>query len=638
MPPDVDYFLATGNLSVLVQRFQPGGIPPVMTVAVGSSGSSTACSIALLNSMIGEDEPEGIELLSKSLEPVKHQKIAPLYLNATVALYSDLIWIQAVQAVENITGSCEYAEPYQEGDFLGVKVDLASLMGEIEVDEDDAASQQQKADLVQAFQGRSGYLLFKRLNDTIITVLCEDPADVKLPGSPAESLLATDKLAQADVGIGGSKNPCLFLYVPSALAESYVKLSLKRVNTICEQIKQQGEQLATQAQGEDKDAIIQGLQGLDVLRNAYIQTLPETVSLPITLMSWTEGKGVHAVLTTDAGPGHYTSGIRKLGTLAEQPDTALYIEGQSVIYDNGPDTPQILKAGGQVALAAAVLSKNDPETFDGMDWDPALVRQFIPLLEKLGNNLNELQSGIGNSSAFVIKAQDNPMVPAAVAAYAPVTDRAKLTAGWKQTLETVGEGISLLGGNPDTLSMLPITETAVSGGTGYTIALPFNEAGLAPNLLLSDTSLVLASSPEMSQTIVASATGTEPLEGTKLTFRPAPAAQIARAIAERIKREETSEIQENGNLDEETPADNAPDNGELESAETDGGDIDEEDPYEDDLEATVPEMSEDAQQTEKIADDLESLAEIVERVDVSGTVKDNVSTVTIDVTLTDQAL
>lgn len=642
MPADVDTFLSSGNLTPLLRPFLPVALPSHLSFAFGSSGNTVEFWLAFLTAANSTCE-DSVNRMLETAVVFKDRSIAPAYLVLNVedsgasGTLPDL--------VRSMTDSPEmgpYCTPASINGFEGVQINLEALIRNAIAEENPEGFTFTPEALaaLDSLKGRSLYMMTRTEGISQVLIMTEDPASVKVAASPAESVLSTDKVAEADSTLQGL---ILLTYLSPEIASRLNKTTAVDLTDRLTQLITPLLVVDDTASEADKEAIQKALQGVEQLKQAYLSLFPETVTHPYTVKCWFDGN-LHFENKTDAGNLSYEPGTLRLSQQAQNPMTALYAEGTACTVAGMPSAEALLTACEQLFTGITVSGQLESLGANTAEWKQglALYQMFKPQILKLGEGLGIMGSGLGNSSALVVKAQPDPMIPAAAAYYAPVTNRAKLAEGWKMVLDTVTTATVAFGGNPQVLSMLPITEQEIPGGNAYTVALPTNTPACTPSIQVTDGALVIGSTPELSTELMQTATGTMPFSGSLVTINFEPAALIARSIATQLRancptpsedylEDELSPSNDAEADEEDADADDADDTSNEEFSENDFSEDDFADDYDGYVEPS--EEEEAAEQAEEIASALEYAAMYIQSLQMTNEIKDGQNILRTDIIL-----
>ncbi len=389
---------------------------------------------------------------------------------------------------------------------------------------------------------RKFYLVARQQPNAVIFALCEDPNELKLAASPADSVLATDKLAYCDANL--KKGMLGAALVSKEMQEihqaSGIAGLLKLAPLISESFTQLGLQHAPKRPLYDNTAAALNLLTKEAQQFAH------PISHPTTVQAWCDDD-LHIHATGDAQGASYEKGTLRLGSIAEAPGTALYLESTPIDSGVTLSSPKVLlEAAMDVARGFAftlkLQAKRDAE--QGI----AAVEQFMPELQSLAGACSTIRSGMDGQFAIILDSTQAPLPPIMsgsgqlasvelprLAYYGGVADRSKLSQGWDALLATAGQVAGKLGADPSSISMLPIVPETVGTATSYKVSMPFFSADFVPSLTVSDKALALGTSSKLNTQLVEGATGTTPFAGSVLNFRFAPLAKSLRSLANALE-------------------------------------------------------------------------------------------------------
>ncbi len=440
--------------------------------------------------------------------------------------------------------------------FSGVRLDLAKLREmtqEAETEPDLNDPEQLAEEALKNELGKHTLCVLTRLQgNALILAVCEDPQELKLAATPAESLLATDKVACCDANL--DKGMIGASLASPALSELYKTCSSGAMLKLAPVATAIFTKLA-EADAANKPAYEQAAAAATFLGNE-LRNLNPAITRPTTTQVWFDGK-LHIRSTADAQGASYLPGTLRLATMAEAPATALYMESTPVkLATPLPDIKVLMEAALDVAHGVSLTLHETEKTQAA--GGIATVQAFMPELQSLAAASATIGSGLDGQFAFVLDSAHGPMPAFAgaeqgaqadvprLALYAGVSDRSKLGEGWEGIITTAGQVAAKLGGDPAAVSMLPIVPSQQGAVTSYSVALPFFTPDCVPNLSLTDKGLALGSSSLLNAQLVESATGTTPFEGCAISFRFAPLGRSLRSLSTALdpKPEEAKPVAE----------------------------------------------------------------------------------------------
>ncbi len=395
-----------------------------------------------------------------------------------------------------------------------------------------------KEQLLQELAKHPVHILVRQQGNALILGLCEDPQELKLAATPAESLLATDKLAACDATL--NKGMIAAVHTSPQLAALGNEINIRPTLRMAEGISTVFTKLA-EKEPAHKDAYEKAAAAVNLL-SGELGKFIRPVTQPGTMQMWCDGD-LHLSATGDAQGCSYSPGTLRLAAMADAPATTFYMESTPVHMGLAPaDDKSLLEAVFSAAEGFALTLK--PEKRPEAEAALQMAKAFIPDLQALAAAGCTMGSGLDGQVAFVLDAapgmlpQFSATQPGSVhaeiprmALYAGVKDRSKLGSGWDEALTAAGQVAAKFGLPPTIIHMLPVARTQVGSAMSYSLALPFSLQGVSPSLAVADTGVALGSSPELNTQVVESATGTAPFAGAVFALKFKPLAQTLRSLA-----------------------------------------------------------------------------------------------------------
>ncbi len=549
-------------------------------------------------------------------------KVAPQYAVVTCKPGGENVlekmFNQAVQRLADEAGKHENSLEKVEGNgFTGVKLDFAKALEE----ENDVTPA-----LREALAGRAVYVLLRLQGNALIGVICENPEEISLASTPADSMLATDAVAEADPVL--AKDLLGLLRVsPELQALGNAPSSSAAVRAFASVISSVFNQLA-EKDAAHQAAYAKAAAGVNALAAQYAAFMPAS-SQPATLQLWCD-KGLHAVFSCDALGSSYKPAPLKHAAMADAPDTFVYAESTPCSW-GATQLPSF-----EVVLTSLLdVAQGVAETLDASGREESLsyckgIAQFLPELCAFSSAAGTVGSGLDGSWTVVMDSSQGHM-PAVfgggaeatvsfprLSVAAGVSDRSKLGDGWNAFVKAAGQVIGKLGGDPASVGMLPIVPANVGAATTYKVALPFFTPDFVPSLAVSDDTLAIGTSDRLNAQLATAASGTTPFAGTLCSIRFAPLAKCLGSLADAMAPE--------------TPPAAEPDPRAVAEAvlrEQDGDDDG------DDFDAVAPEppMKASAEELRTLANDVAELSKTVEGVSCTCTIENGKFVIKADVKL-----
>ncbi len=421
--------------------------------------------------------------------------------------------------------------------FSGIRMDVT----ETYKDELDNATRgmapRRREQLLNELAKHPLHILTRQQGNALIITICEDPQELTLAASPAESLLGTDKLAACDANLNRGMIAASIMSpelanIGSALNTQPSQHLLGGIGAVFTRL---AEAEPANREAYEKAAAAAGFMGTE------LQKLIRPVTQPSFMQIWCDGN-LHLAATCDAQGYNYRPGTLRLAAMADAPETALYAESTPLQTGlTAPDSDAVLNAALSLAEGFALTLDGDA----GKKAEGALgaARSFAPELRSLAAAGSTICSGLNGQVAFVMDSAYTP-IPALAGAqpgteahaprfalYAGVSDRSKLGSGWEGLKSSAAQIAVKLGAPGEIVNFLPITEKQVGSATSYSLTLPFFTQDAVPSLAVTNSGLTLGSSVNLTTQVAESATGTTPFAGAVFAIRFKPLARTLRSLA-----------------------------------------------------------------------------------------------------------
>ncbi len=425
--------------------------------------------------------------------------------------------------------------------FSGVRIDVVETYRE----ELDAATQdmapRRRAQLLEQLAKHPVCLLTRQQGNALIIALCEKPQDIRLAGTPEESVLATNMLAACDPNLG--KGMIAAAHVSKELAAIGNELNSRPGINLAHGVSSVFTRLA-EADSANKPTYERAAHALQFI-SGELQGLMRPITQPCTMQMWCDGD-LHLTLSGDAQGCNYKEGLLRLTAMADAPATTLYMESTPMqLGVTPPDAEALIDAAFNVAEGFTLTLKGEERT--QAEAALATTKSFVPELRALAEAASIIHSGLNGEVAFVLdsvqgqlpklSAEQPGMAEAAIprfSLYAGVSDRRQLALGWDALRATAGQVAARLGAAPTIINMLPISARPVGAAMSYSLALPFLTPETLPSLAVTNAGLALGTSANLNLRMVESATGSQPFAGGVFALKFAPLAKTLRSLATAI--------------------------------------------------------------------------------------------------------
>lgn len=483
------------------------------------------------------------QVMALAVNGVGTVKLPPMYAvistNGTSATPAQ--WKQQILAVltDNINASNpdDTREAYSTNGFDGIKL---TIPGNQVIRPSRNESEIQKA-LRTAIDGRTIYVMVKQEGTDLIAIVCENAQDIQLPAAPAQSILGTNKLSEADAYL--QNNPILLAYSAPGISAIVNRLQvnpLLGMGTLLSDIF--GE--LSRTPGQNQGTMSAAAAGASVITNTVANLCKNKGAASDMALVWFDNSALEIQVTASNSTFQYTPGRLALTSLPDRPETVLYCESSPWVRPNMPTTMQLVDS--VVNVLDGFIATLPQHKQDAAARELAQARQFLPDLKALIGAGETICSGLGNSYALTIdnagsfptvldgKPGNTHAFPR-IAFYAGVTDRSKLGEGWEQLLTVAGNVAAKFGSDPSVVRMLPIVPTTTGSTTSYSVALPWFSTDFVPNVTVSDTGFAMGSSSAYNANIISSATGTMEFSGAVATLNMRALAATARGTANAMR-------------------------------------------------------------------------------------------------------
>lgn len=497
IPADAEVVISVNKAAATLQALAKAGILPADALDEDTAMWEGA-AVALSPQFMGNvekllplyDKAQALVLAEEAdTDGIAHQKAAKELLSDLAAAIKSTGKIGPVYAAVSVVPEAtdKLTELYDEalkgmkedGDFTYVEQngmkgimlpDLAKLA--------EGEESHELQPVIDALRGRSLCLMSCRVGNTLAVVLCEDPADAKLPATPAEGILGTDKLAKGD---GTLDKPGFLTMYSSAAAGNMMQQMGKispQLDAVAEIIRSAAPEMV---KPEQLPACLKGVDTmmaeLKKLDKAQPATKPDFVKM------WVEDGSINLEMTTDAGGASFAT-AKQLGSPVDVALAPLYVEATTCTAPCDFNMSAVLEGAEQ---AMPLLGKLADMTDEDIAELEETVQRAKPMLQGISKACETLGSATTGSTMLLV--QDNG---GAVAT--GVKDRAALARGWNELLDAARLGCKAMGEDPAAVDeVTKATETTVGKATVYTK----EAAELEPTAAVSDDVVAVATHPSI---------------------------------------------------------------------------------------------------------------------------------------------
>lgn len=538
--------------------------------------------------------------------------------------------------------SSEIRELYTNGEFSGIKI---SLKGEVFVSEgfeyNEETGEIDKLPLTDMQRAarteldkRSIYVVIRQQGTQLTAIVCENPEDIALPATPAESVLGTDKIAAADAQLNSS--PILLNYAAPGSMALWSEMQKTPYSGPLRLVTDIFTELATQP-GDNQACWANAAKAVDFLINTLNSLVPPQGNTPELLQLWQGDNSIELEYKGASEIYSYQPGKLALTSLPDKPGTIFYTESSPYAIGVKLDANQLIDA--VINVADGIIATMTPEAQQTIGAQAMMIKAFAPELKEVCSAFGTICSGMGNSAAITIDSAGNmPLILGGtpgnktaiprISFYSGVTDRARVAEGWDQLLKVASNVCQKLGSDPSVINMLPIVPKTEGNTTSYSVAMPWFTPDLVPNVTINDSAFTIGTSANYNAEVVTAATGSMDFSGCVATLKFGPLASTARGIANEFAA--IAAAQKAPVTLEETPDAEADSESDDEENYIEEDDYDEEDAY---VYRELSPEEERAEQADNIAQALEMIYFVIDRVDTVSTIDNGTSTIRMQIKL-----
>lgn len=500
VPADTEVLLAVHNIGATIQQMAESGVLPAEAaedsatmwdggaIALGPQAMSNVGSLIDLGQkgqqlFLGAMSAQGrymnethlaeiqTQLLKAAADALKAGKLGPVYvsLSATPENTDKLAALYNQALVEMNKGLPEFISYVECAGMKGFKfTDLGAVMAKEDVPQE----------LVDAMAGRDMYLLSKQVGNSVVITLAEDPADIRIPATAAESILGTNKLAQGDASLSGTG--LLTCYC----SPEFVNMVRKSyaVSPMLDALTAMLKSLPPASLRQDLRS--SGIQGITKIATELkkLDNVPAATK-PFFLKGWVDSSAIHMDLSCDAGACRFKP-AKQLVSTTDSAFAALYVECSPV--ESGLDINLKNIVDGTIQAIPMFGAINGEE----VDMVAAACEAFTPVVDKAYDALEKMSDA--TTGAGMLLVQENGATAAIT-----LKDRRALEGGWTQLLEAARSGVKMAGKNPAVLDVLlsQVTTTTEGSVSVYVPQMPEQTESMTPSLAVSDSVLAISTQP-----------------------------------------------------------------------------------------------------------------------------------------------
>lgn len=268
----------------------------------------------------------------------KIDKVGPVYAVLSMdSQYNADLAASYDQVLQEFKGS-ESVEYVEINGFKGIK-----LTAQI------PDSDEELKELAAALNGRSIYILSKLVGDTLVIGLAENPEDIRPAATPAESILATDKLAKGDKALG--QRSYLSCYSGANLVNTLNEMN--KIGPMRDSLWQTIQ--ATYLKRLKPETAAACTRGVEMVM-AELKKLDKSQAAkhPAFAHLWQDDSAIHFELEGDAC-GYSYEPAKCLGCGLDTKDAPFYLETSPMRFPNPINVPNLVRGLSSAAPLITTL-------------------------------------------------------------------------------------------------------------------------------------------------------------------------------------------------------------------------------------------------------------------------------------------
>lgn len=503
MPKEVKSLAATApnaEPAALVERlFAQAGLKGVRSVAVGlTPGSEDAVVMAadVLLAQMFEQNPQTslLHVLAEISE--RNARISPIYVvlecHAQTACMLHMLPLLP-------TGEDSGISHITCGELRGLRVDLGKAAQRyLHLREDDKRE-------AKRLCGRSLDFVICRRGAYTIIAIAEDAQDIRLPAT-AQDAVCPDEFCDFPKKVTGDEASTLLSHFficridarPLRRLSSSLIIAARRYGT------ELREQLAD-TRAADPGHRERLCADADRLLQMLVRILEPTsfITEPLVMQLWDdrgEGDSLYVALSADACGHSFLSVPLEMTHMAEYPGMLLYAESAPLDNSTLRDAAGVADLAEQLVHRVGEKKRQNSAEEARVGSEP--YRLLRPELLAMGRAFSAMVNSLEGAKALIVQSSSDE-AGLSVAVHSPVASRQGLSEGWEGFLDALDGSIKGLGMNPDVINSLPmVLRDGPKGSTAYSLLLPIRVPGFSPNVLVSNTDLVLGSNEQLNRQVI----------------------------------------------------------------------------------------------------------------------------------------
>lgn len=198
-------------------------------------------------------------------------------------------------------------------------------------------SDEELKELAAALNGRSIYILSKLVGDTLVIGLAENPEDIRPAATPAESILATDKLAKGDKALG--QRSYLSCYSGANLVNTLMKMN--KIGPTLDGLWQAIQ--ATYLKRLKPETAAACARGVEMAMTELKKLdKSQAAKHPAFAHLWQDDSAIHFELEEDAC-GYSYEPAKSLASGLDTKDAPFYLEASPMRFPNPINVPNLVR-------------------------------------------------------------------------------------------------------------------------------------------------------------------------------------------------------------------------------------------------------------------------------------------------------
>lgn len=524
LPKEVKSFAATApndESAALVERlFAEVGLKGVRSVAVGLTRGSEDALVMAADALLArrfQEEPRGSLLHTLAEIGERQARISPIYVVLECRAETSFM-LQMLPLLP--TGEGSGISRISCGALRGLRLDLGkAALRYLTLEEDDKRE-------AERLSGRCLDVIICPRGDYTIIALADDAQDIRLPETAQEAVCPDEfcDFPKQAAGDDASPQPAHF-FLCRIDARPLRRLSSSLISAARRYGTELREQLAD-ARAADPAHRERLRADADRLLQTLVRLLEPTsvMTEPLVVQLWDDGgagDSLYVALSADACGHSFLSVPLEMRHMAEHPGMLLYAESAPLDSSTRKEAADVADLTEQ--LVHRVAEKDSRASAAEARDDSALYRSLRPALRAMGRAFSSMFNSLEGAKALVVQSSPGE-AGLSVAVHSPVASRQGLSEGWERFLDALDGSIRGLGMNPDVINSLPMAlRDGPEGSAAYSLLLPVRVPGFSPNVLVSNTDLVLGSNEQLNRQVIESLAESSALPGAvfQLNFEKA---------------------------------------------------------------------------------------------------------------------